>query len=420
MKKLTLILFCCAGLCQKNLLFAGGFKVALQGQKQIGMASIGVGFAQDAATIYFNPAGLSFVKNQVNVGANLLFPSTSFFEKGTNTIYNSESQTFTPFSLYGSCSLSKSVKFGMGLYTPFGTGVKYPTDWAGRYIIHQISLQTVYAQPTLSWKVADNFSLGAGFIYSFGNVLIEKDIPVTSNQGDAIASAQLKGKGHGFGFNAGAYLQATENLSVGLTYHSRVNMKVNDGKAVFSNIPVGLASTFPSNNTFSSKLALPGEVGFGFSYKIVKDLTVAVDFNHTFWSSYDSLGFNYAVNTSAVTDAKSPRLYENASCVRFGAQYAASPKVSVRAGLFFDQTPVRDGYVSPELPDNNKTGLTAGGTFKLDESFILDISLLYENVPSRAQKNIESGLDGTFQTRVIAPGLGLTYIFNKSNKTTLK
>jgi long-chain fatty acid transport protein len=197
-------------------------------------------------------------------------------------------------------------------------------------------------------------------------------------------------------------------------------MKVNDGKAVFSNIPVGLASTFPSNNTFSSTLSLPGEIGFGFSYKIVKDLTVAVDFNHTFWSSYDSLGFNYAVNTSAVTDAKSPRLYENASCVRFGAQYAASAKVSVRAGLFFDQTPVRDGYVSPELPDNNKTGLTAGGTFKLDESIVLDISLLYENVPSRTQKNIESGLDGTFQTSVIAPGLGLTYIFNKSNKTTLK
>ena len=419
MKKISLLLLCCATLSQQKSM-AGGFKVALQGQKQTGMASVGVGYAQDAATIYFNPAGLSFVNNQINAGGNLLFPSTSFFEKGTNTVYHTASQSFTPFSLYGSCNVSKSIKFGMGLYTPFGTGVKYPTDWSGRYILHQINLQTIFAQPTLSWKISDHFSLGAGLIYAYGNVLLEKDIPVTSDKGDAVANAQLKGKGHGFGFNAGAYLKATDNLSIGLTYHSRVNMNVNDCKATFSNIPAGLTSTFPPSNTFSTQLALPGEVDFGFSYKIVQDLTVAVDFNHTFWSSYDSLGFNYAVNTSAVTDNKSPRLYENASCIRFGAQYAASKNISVRAGLFFDQTPVRDGYVSPELPDNNKTGLTAGATFKLDQSFVFDISLLYENVASRTQKNIETGLDGTFQTRVIAPGIGLTYLFNRSSKTTIK
>lgn len=122
MKKIILFLFCCTGLCQQNSI-AGGFKVALQGQKQTGMAGIGVGFAQDAATIYYNPAGLSFVKNQVNAGVNLLFPNTSFFEQGTNTMYSSVSQTFTPFALYGSCNISPSVKFGMGVYTPFGTGV---------------------------------------------------------------------------------------------------------------------------------------------------------------------------------------------------------------------------------------------------------------------------------------------------------
>jgi len=42
---------------------ANGFKIALQGQKQIGMGGIGIAMPVDAATLYYNPAGLSFVSN---------------------------------------------------------------------------------------------------------------------------------------------------------------------------------------------------------------------------------------------------------------------------------------------------------------------------------------------------------------------
>ena len=393
--------------------YAGGFKVALQGQKQIGMGSVGVGFAQDAATIYFNPAGMSFITNQVNAGVNGLFPNTSFLEKGTNTIYNSVNQMFTPLSLYACGSLSKSVKVGLGVYTPFGTGVKYPTDWAGRYALDEIELQTVFIQPTLSFKLSNNFSLGGGFIFATGSVLLERDLPITSGQSQSVANAQLKGDGTGIGFNIGAYLKASDRLHLGATYHSKVNMNVDKGKATFSNIPVALSSTFPAKNTFKTSLALPSEVAVGLSYKVTDELTIGIDFNHTFWKSFDSLGFDYATNTSAVTDAKSPRLYENASCIRFGAQVAASKHVDLRGGVFFDQTPVKDGYVAPELPDNNKVGLSLGGTFKVDERFHIDLSLLYENVADRQQKNKETGLEGTFQTEVIAPGIGITYLFQK-------
>ncbi len=400
-------------LCVQQV-FAGGFKIALQGQKQIGMASTGVGFAQDASTIYFNPAGMSFITNQVNGGMTGLFPSVSFLEKGTNNIYNTVNQMFTPFSLYASCNLSKSVKLGLGVYTPFGSGVKYPTDWSGRYVLDEISLQTVFIQPTLSFKVSNNFSLGGGFIYANGNVDLKRDLPITSGQNNTVAKAELNGDAQGIGFNVGAYLKASDRFSLGATYHSNVNMKVDDGVASFSNIPVGLSSTFPTSNKFKTELALPSELAVGLSYKITNELTIAIDFNHTFWKSFDSLGFDYAVNTSAVTDAKSPRLYENASCIRFGAQLAASKNVDLRAGVFFDQTPVQDGYVAPELPDNNKVGLSVGGSFKFTERLHLDLSLLYENVAAREQKNKESGLEGTFQTEVIAPGIGITYLFQKS------
>jgi len=416
MKKLATLFLGCTLLSTPA--FSGGFKIALQGQKQTGMGSIGIGFAQDAATIYFNPAGMSFISDQVNVGFTALIPNTSFLERGTNTVYNSEKQVFTPFSFYGSYHLTKKLAVGLGVYTPFGSGVKYPTDWSGRYVLQQISLQSIFFQPSVSYQVGDILSFGAGFIYAIGNVLLEKDLPLSSGQDHVIANAQLKGKGSGIGMNASAYLKPSDRLSLGVTYHSRVNMNVKDGDATFTNIPSALATSFPATNKFSTELALPSEIGVGFSYKITKELTVAVDFNHTFWRSFDSLGFDYDVNSASLTDAKSPRLYENASCVRFGAQYSAGKYVDIRAGVFFDQTPVKDGYVAPELPDNNKVGLSVGGTFKIVPRLHVDLSLLYENVGYRTQRNIETGLDGSFQTMVLAPGIGINYLLHKVTPKT--
>jgi long-chain fatty acid transport protein len=106
-------------------------------------------------------------------------------------------------------------------------------------------------------------------------------------------------------------------------------------------------------------------------------------------------------------------LYENASAIRIGAQYAAHKNIDLRAGFFFDQTPVADAFVAPELPDNDKIGLSAGATFRVDQRFHIDLSLLYENVPDRTVKNKETGLEGTYQTKVLAPGIGLTYMFQQ-------
>jgi long-chain fatty acid transport protein len=391
---------------------AGGFKIGLQGQKQAGMGHAGVGFAQDAATIYFNPAGMSFVGSQFNGGFFALMPSTSFLDKNTNTITEAVNQVFTPFAAYGNFKLSKRVNFGMGAYTPFGSGVLYPHDWTGRYILHSIDLQTVFLQPTLSLRISDKFSIGGGFVYSFGKVTLEKDLPLQSMANAEMPHAMLDGKGKGTGYNLGAYIKG-DKVNFGITYHSRVTMKVNDGSAVFYNIPTSLAGNFPAGNTFNASLPLPSELAIGSSFKISKRTRAAIDLNYTFWKSFDSLGFDYKINTAALSDAKSPRLYENAYSIKAGLQHNATKNTTLRLGAWYDQTPVKDGYVAPELPDNNKVGLTCGATFKIYERFHIDCSIVYESIAKRTQINKETGLNGTFQTRVIAPGVGITYLFQK-------
>lgn len=415
MKK-TLSTWLLAGVLIPGSVLAGGFKIALQGQKQIGMGHTGVGFSQDAATVYFNPAGMGFARSGISAGVNLLMPSTSFLDANTNQITNSTSQVFTPLSLFGNVALNKKVNFGLGVYTPYGSGIMYPANWTGRYILNRIDLKVVYIQPTLSVKLSEKFSIGAGFIYSQGHVGLERDLPLSSNQGNTTASVKLDGRASGIGFNAGAYFKASERFSIGMAYHSKVNMEVEKGDATFNDVPMALSSSFPEANYFSSELPLPSELAAGFSYKLTSRLTAAVDFNLTFWKSFDTLSFDYQTNSAALADSKSPRLYENASAIRLGFQYLASEGLQLRAGAFYDQTPVKDGYVAPELPDNNKVGLTLGASARLHDKLVLDLSLLYEDVPERNQTNKETGLAGTFQTRVFSPGVGLTYLFGKLNK----
>lgn len=397
---------------------AGGFKVGLQGQKQIGMAHIGIGFAQDASVIYFNPAAMPFVENQIGFGISALVPRTQFLDARTNISYNAVNQTFTPFSLYANYKIKNTpLNVGLGIYTPFGSGIRYQNDWTGRFVLTNIELQTVFFQPTVACKISDNFSLAASAIYAAGNMLLEKNIPLqTPNQE---GHAALSGKADGWGFSVASFFKLNKAFSGGITYHSKVRMRVDHGSAQFSNIPGSLSSSFP-NTTFSSELPLPSELGMGFAHKLHKDFTLALDLNYTFWNSYKYLQFDYADNTSVLTDDPSFRNYENAFAIRFGGQYEVNSRFSLRAGAFYDQTPVQNGYVAPELPDNDKTGFSLGTTIWLENRISLDASLMYEDVARRSDTNIESNLAGTYKTKVIIPGIGINYLFNKKVQNRLK
>lgn len=415
-KKLLYILW--SAVCMPGLLQAGGFKLGLQGTKQIGMGHTGVGFAQDAATIYFNPAGMSFIDNQVNAGINLLAPSTTYLDYYTNETTLATGNVYTPFSIYAKTNLSKKIALGMGIYTPFGSGMHYPYEWIGRFVITDITLNTFYFQPSISLKLSPKLSLGAGYVLAAGKVVLEKDLPLQSQTSGDYAHAKLDGNAGGNGYNLGLYFNSGKKFQMGVTYHSKVMMSVKNGDATFSGVPTAASASFPSINTFKSDITLPSELAIGFSEKLSKRVTAAFDFNYTYWKSYDYLSFDYGKNTTLLTDSRSPRLYKNAWALRGGLQAHFPKNVDVRVGAFYDRSPVQDGYVSPELPDNNKVGLSCGVTYYVRKHFRLDAALLFEDVAQRDELNKESNMRGTYKTKVMCPGAGITYFFNKKEKIT--
>lgn len=391
-------------------LFSQGFQVNFQGQKQQAMGGAGTALPIDGAALFFNPGGSSFLKeNSVNIAMTPTFANTLFEDAKTNESARTNSPMGTPFSAYGVYRKNELSKlfFGLAIYTPFGSTIQWEDSWTGRFALTKLQLKAIYIQPTISFKVSDKIGVGVGFVYSTGNVNLQKDIPVQDSNG-TYGNAELAGKARGFGFNIGIYFQATEKFSIGLTYRSQVNMSISDGKATFK-VPSSLEANFP-NGSFSSSLPLPQVTTLGLAYKQSKKLAFALDINYVGWKAYDTLSFDYELNTTSLVDTKSARNYKNIFAFRTGAQYAISQNITARLGLAIGLTPVQNGYVTPETPDANRINYTAGVDYRIGDHFEINASVFFTHL-KRTDTNLETNLSGTFTTNVIAPGLALIYRF---------
>lgn len=405
---------------------AGGFQVNLQGQKQTGMGHCGTGLITGASSAFFNPGAFAFVDgSSLSLGASFIKSNIAYLEEAPG-IYETrtESGLGTPFTfhaafrharLYGEPDsngyrLHKPAKWNLGfsVYTPFGSGIKYADDWLGQFVLREMSLKIIFLQTTFGYQITEKLGIGVAHVYGFGNFYLRKGVPTANANGD-YGEGILEGTASGHGMNAGLFYQATDKLSIGISYRSSVTVKEEDGTATFS-VPTSLKEFFPTT-TFSTSISLPQVINFGLGYKLSEKTTLAYDFNSVGWSIYDSLIFDFAENTDKLEDIKSPRHYRNTMIFRLGVEHKKSDRFTMRAGVYYDLTPVEDGYITPETPGSNKLGVTTGVSILVAEHFNLDFSLLYIEGAKRTDTNLETGFGGTWKANAIIPGFALEYIF---------
>ena len=386
--------------------YAQSFQVNLQGQKQTAMAGAGTGVVLDEAAVFFNPGAVSFLKkNGVQAGISPLYLKTAFREAGSNVTEYNKDKIATPvmgYAVFG--SPENRLRFGLGVYTPFGGAMHWKENWTGKYTVTSLDLQAIYFQPTLSYKITDQIGIGAGLVYSHGKVDLRRALPLTLSNGES-GTAKLEGTTSDFGWNAGIYIETLSGMTIGITHRSQVTAKVKDGDATFV-VPEALMSSFPTK--FTAELPLPATSTIGFGFYPSEKTTIALDVNWVHWSKYKELAFDYD-NNARIPDTKSPRNYHDAAALRLGVQNQATAKLVLRAGVGYAFTPVSKGYVTPEVPDADRILLSAGLGYQASERLSIDLSFLYENVKARSETNIETGLNGEFKTLAYIPGISFSY-----------
>lgn len=406
-KKLFLLAFMLPLLCM-----GGGYQVNLMGNRYIGMGHIGTSLALDAGTIFFNPGNMGFVSSKFSFtgGISGIKSYNEFRYTSPSTVTASTDNPISPpFTVFGMGKINDKMALGLGIYTPFGSSVNWDDNWAGKYLVQKISLKTILVQPTFSYKISDKIGIGAGLVFAYGKVDLRRALPVSDTTGIE-GQARLKGHTTNWGFNAGIAFHPTEDLSIGLSYRSKVNMNVKNGDATFT-VPSSVSSNFPSPNSFDASVPLPANWNLGISYRFSDKLLVGADVNFVQWKAYDSLVFDFQNNTSSLSDSRNPKNYKNSFIFRLGGQYEVTEKFWVRAGGYYDISPVKSQYMAPETPDANRVGLSAGLSFFPVKGLSVDASFLFVDEMKREASYAPANFGGTYKSLAYIPGIGVTYNF---------
>jgi len=385
-----------------------GSQVNTQGQKAVGMSGAGSALFVDETSIFYNPGAVAKVKsNSISIGGSGVMYRSAFREINSNDVHHTKFKISPPFSVFATFGPKESWwKAGIGVYTPFGGSVDWGTDWPGKYELNHLQLRAIYIQPTLSFKITENFGIGGGFVYNIGLVDLTRSIPVSDAAGVA-GQAELSGTGTGMGFNVGVHYHLENNVAISLSYRSSVITKLKDGDAKFT-VPAGLAASFP-NTTFSSELPLPATFNFGISIPVGEKVDIAADASIIGYDIYKELVFDYKDNTPTLQDTRQIKKYENAFSGKIGINYKASETLALRAGTGYVYSPVRGPYVSPETPDNNRFMASVGFTYDINDKWDITGAYVMQQLFERTVSSANSGLTGTYKTYIHAPGLSLTY-----------
>jgi long-chain fatty acid transport protein len=401
--------------------FGAAYQINIEGLRQLAMGGSGASIPWDASTMFYNPAGLVRLKNiQIYSSVAFIMPATGF--SNANASAQTAEHTFTPINLYIGGPIREGSRWalGLGIYSPAGNGIQWPDNWTGRMMVQSINMSTYFIQPTVSYKIGEviflrrlwNLSAGLGLIYAGGSFDYSAALPVqgTTANGDIYdGTVKLHANPNGVGFNGGLHLKYGEGVSFGLTYRSQVNMNIDGGSAKF-NVPQSLNNYFPST-TFTSNLPIPQVLTFGIGLKPSESFTLQLELNYTGWNSFDSMYINYTKHTSMLSDTRAPRKYENTFTPRIGANCKVARGVAVMAGFAFDPTPVKDGIVSPDLPDADRYIVSCGASVKLFPHFTAIAA--FESITSvkRAANYVFGNFNGTYQTTVATPAIGFYYNF---------
>jgi long-chain fatty acid transport protein len=408
-----------------SISYGAGFKVSEQGAKAMGMANAFSAQADDPSALYYNPAGIAFLPGfQVSVGATgILVPQTEFtgttpltgtlpFDIGNSVVSErAKRDIFIAPTFYASYSLDHlPLSVGFGINSLYPLAKSWDDSSAFRNQVQNVSIKPINFQPTVAYRLDDlHLAVAAGLDITYAIVSLQKSVysPVADPSAPAppfgafeLGSLGLDGTDTALGYNFGLLWKPRQDLSFGVSYRSRITLDIK-GDANFLQTAVPLSRP-RSTSSASTSITLPDTLDLAVAWKPVEKLTLEFDATRTGWSSFDKLLINFdSPQFAAFNNQPDPRNWEDVWCYKFGGQYALTPKLALRAGYSFDQTPVPDATVDPLLPDADRHSFAIGSSIHNDY-VSLDLAYMWVHFVDRAVHNQDlttlRGENGTFKS----------------------
>lgn len=349
----------CAAAMAPRAAQAAAFSIYEQSAAGTALAGALTARADDASTIFYNPAGLGFLPGlSVLAGGTLITAKPSAETAAGQTFEGKRGVFFLP-SLFAAARVHDHFSVGVGAFASHGLGIDWQVEggapFPGRFKVQRASLQTFTINPTIAVRVLPMISLAAGFDAVIGAVELKRALALGQDEG----AVDLAAGTTGFGGNVGVQVALLPGrLSAGFSYRSQVKLAFEGGKVGYTP-PPGVAGAFPYT-TGGAEIELPHTFAFGAAARIAF-LSVSADLNAVQWTSTRELRLVLSDEAGRLTQTSvTPRDWRETIAVRVGveadlsrfAPRSFSPKV--RVGFAYDQTPIPANTLDPSLPDGDR------------------------------------------------------------------
>ncbi len=383
----------CALLAMAGGASASGFALIEQSASGMGNAFAGgAAVAEDASTIFFNPAGMSRLSGkQIAVAAHAIRPSAKFTGSaaglaplqtaGIGNGGDAGSWALVP-NAYFAMEVNPQTHIGLGLNAPFGLQTNYDANWMGRFQGVKSKIQTINLNPSVSYDVSDKVALGLGVNYQQISGELTSMINYSgaayaagfaagglAGAGGALAAvggpgkqglSTLTGKDSAWGYNLGALIKVSPQTRIGIAYRSKVKYNLS-GSVSFASRPAFLNAALP-DQAVTLAITMPDSFSLSGFHQMDDKWDFMADATWTGWSVFRQL--NVLKTTGASLSTPTPENWKDTWRVSVGTNYHYNEQWTARAGVAYDQAPVSDQFRTVRIPDNNRFWLSLGGQYK--------------------------------------------------------
>jgi long-chain fatty acid transport protein len=376
----------------------------------------------DGSAVFYNPAALALQPSAVGLNATLVTSETEFtYAGGERAAVRRGPERVTVPAGWLQYRVNPRLAAGLGVWAPYGLGLKWPTEFEGRYMGYDNSLRGLYIQPTVAYQVLpERVSVGAGVDFVRGSISIRQrsdlarlvvvnpatgqpvmhpvvpGTPLTFGHlgvaaGTDFADALLEGDGSAVTGHAGLMARLTDRLSLGARYMHSATVAF-EGTGTFQQVETNivlpgallgrpepqlpldavLATQFTgtgllTTQTIQTELTFPAMAVIGLSFGATPQLQLMADYQWTGWSSFDRA----PVEFERLPDDVLVFEYSDAHTYRLGADFAATPALDLRAGFVYNTA--ASPMPSPLLPEAPRNYYSVGLGYRFLERATVDL-----------------------------------------------
>lgn len=393
------------------LLAAGGANAAAFQLAEVSTSGLGRAYAGEAAiadnasVVATNPALMSlfktaqfstggvYVDSRINMSGDVT-SSAIVSKRMYATKYGSASQrnvvpgAFVP-NLYFVTPVNDKFALGAGMNVNFGLKSEYDDSYDAGIFGGKTDLTAINLNLSGAYRVTEGLSLGLGVNAVYANAQVERNAGIIkdtvndnqitgalltqqeplkslnkrlSSKDKSVVSLQDRAA-WGFGWNAGVMYQFNEANRIGLAYHSKVDIDFTDRTA----------TSLGAGEKGDLTLTLPDYLELSGFHQLTDKLAVHYSYKYTHWSRLTRL---YASSENGKKAFDKELQYSNNSRVALGASYNLYEKLTLRAGIAYDQAASRHQR-SAAIPDTDRTWYSLGATYKFTPNLSVDLGYAY-------------------------------------------